>query len=192
MTFTHDKYAALANELFVQLETLDMGRYDVQAATTVSKCRELCHEMIKLCKKESKPIVTSEPSTGFPTKDFKNNFKVFLIDDDEDLHRIAKFAFSRVRIETIVEKNPLVALDKISEVKPNIIILDIMMPEMTGFEVLTRLNERSDRKSFHVIVVSSRSYDKDRVAVLEAGADDYMAKPLQISELVLRIQHLAA
>ena len=81
--------------------------------------------------------------------------------------------------------NPVVALSKINSQKPDLIILDITMPEMDGFQVLTKIREDSKTP---VIMLTARGEVSDKIVGLELGADDYLAKPFEPRELLARIQ----
>ena len=81
--------------------------------------------------------------------------------------------------------NPVVALEKIKTLKPSLIILDIMMPEMDGFQVLRKIRETLQTP---VIMLTARGDVSDKIVGLELGADDYLSKPFEPRELLARIQ----
>jgi two-component system KDP operon response regulator KdpE len=86
--------------------------------------------------------------------------------------------------DTIVSTDGLRALQLLETERPDIILLDLMLPEIDGFELCRQVRERS---TVGVIVVSARGGDRDKVAALNLGADDYMTKPFSIEELLARI-----
>lgn len=118
--------------------------------------------------------------------------RVLVIDDDEDIHRMLRYILPKQGFTLVSELNPEVAIQRISEIKPNVVLLDLMMPQISGFETIKLLGESPERTNFKIIVGSSRSYDTDRVAALKAGANDFIAKPYNIQELLLRLRQLAA
>lgn len=191
----------IAEELFTRLEALDIGRFDVHAAANVDRCRQLCHDLLHLSKQINPENGGQDGLRGGESQVSSPNFarqtpvrkpKILVVDDDEDVHRITRFALRNAGMEVVSERNPVVALQSLLELRPDVIMLDLMMPEMNGFEFLVRLGKIQNRNKFRVLVASSRSYDKDRIAALEAGADDFLAKPFQVAELLLRLRRLAA
>ncbi len=82
------------------------------------------------------------------------------------------------------------ALELIEKQRPNLIILDVMMPDLSGLEVARRLRERFDRLELPIIMVTARSRTRDIIAGLEAGANDYVVKPFVKDELLARVDTL--
>lgn len=110
---------------------------------------------------------------------------VLIIDDDPKLNRLlteylAGFGFM---VETAV--TPTQGLKKLRHQKPDLVILDVMLPEMNGFEVCKKIRQES---SVPVIMLTARGDPMDRVVGLELGADDYLPKPFEPRELAARIQ----
>jgi DNA-binding response OmpR family regulator len=110
---------------------------------------------------------------------------ILVIDDDEKLNSLLKDYLSEFSFKVITETNPEQALNLLKRKTPDIIILDIMLPGMDGFEVCRRI-----RKSYNipVIMLTARGKVEDRIVGLELGADDYLPKPFEPRELVARIQ----
>jgi len=110
---------------------------------------------------------------------------ILVIDDDEKLNSLLKDYLSEFSFQVMTETNPERALDLLKRKKPDIIILDIMLPGMDGFEVCRRI-----RKSYNipVVMLTARGKVEDRIVGLELGADDYLPKPFEPRELVARIQ----
>lgn len=125
------------------------------------------------------PIKTQEKKT------------VLIVDDDEDVQRTLSYLLpKRGAFEVLTLSDPTQAVELIKARRPDVVLMDLMMPQMTGFELLQRLKADPETSHVKVLIGSSRSYDKDRVAVLESGAHDFIAKPYNVPELVLRLQHL--
>jgi two-component system KDP operon response regulator KdpE len=112
--------------------------------------------------------------------------KLVLVVDDEQ--RIINFMRMNLELEgcrVITANNGREAIDRVREDMPDIVLLDIMMPRMDGFEVLRRIRQFS---SVPVIVLTAKDAEEDRIKGLELGADDYIGKPFSHRELVSRIR----
>ena len=116
-----------------------------------------------------------------PTK----QFRVLLVDDEE---RILNFLRSKLKAsgyEVLTASNGVEALEQAQGQEPDLIVLDILMPKMDGFEVLKELRTFSP---VPVIILSARGTDADRIKGLGLGADDYLPKPFNPDEFVARIE----
>ncbi len=111
--------------------------------------------------------------------------KIMVIDDDVKLSDLIKDFLEPHKYRVVCFNNPINALNKIKSQKPDLIILDITMPEMDGFQVLTKIREDS---KIPVIMLTARGEVSDKIVGLELGADDYLAKPFEPRELLARIQ----
>ncbi len=110
---------------------------------------------------------------------------ILIIDDDEKLNQLLEKFLSDFGMKVISSITPSNGLKMIKAHDPNLIILDIMLPEMDGFEVIKQIRRES---RIPVIMLTARGDLTDRVVGLELGADDYLAKPFEPRELVARIQ----
>ena len=113
--------------------------------------------------------------------------KALLIDDDAKLGNLLGNYLTKFEIELNSTTEPTLALDLIAEDEPDLIILDVMMPKMNGFEVCSGIRKKY---KIPIIMLSARGELFDRVKGLDLGADDYMAKPFEPRELVARIHSL--
>ena len=113
--------------------------------------------------------------------------KALLIDDDAKLGNLLSDYLTKFEIELNSTTEPTLALDLIAEDEPDLIILDVMMPKMNGFEVCSGIRKKY---KIPIIMLSARGESFDRVKGLDLGADDYMAKPFEPRELVARIHSL--
>ena len=111
--------------------------------------------------------------------------KIIAIDDDQKLTDLLKDYLSRFNYEVIIANHPHDGLDIVKSEIPDLIILDVMLPDMEGFEVLKELRKEH---SIPVIMLTARGDVTDRIVGLEMGADDYLPKPFEPRELVARIQ----
>ncbi len=112
-------------------------------------------------------------------------FRVLVVDDEQ---RILNFLSSKLRVsgyEVITASNGVEALEQIQAQEPNLVVLDVLMPRMDGFETLKELRTFS---SVPVIILSAKETNADKIKGLELGADDYLAKPFSPDELIARIE----
>ena len=114
----------------------------------------------------------------------KHNARVLIVDDEKAILELLKLTLQSEGYETLGATNGTEALKILAGEQPNIIILDIMMPGIDGFEVLQRLRKYSD---IPVIMLSARFEMADKVKCLNLGADDYITKPFGTTELLARV-----
>lgn len=115
--------------------------------------------------------------------------KVLLIDDDIKLGRLLREYVQRFDLELLTAATPEQGFKLLERSKPDLIVLDIMLPQMDGFEVCRRIRANTERYgNLPIIMLTARGEVADRVVGLELGADDYLAKPFEPRELVARIQ----
>jgi two-component system KDP operon response regulator KdpE len=110
--------------------------------------------------------------------------RALLVEDDPNIVDLIRSNLSVRGFDTIVSTDGLDALELLDTEEPDIVVLDLMLPEADGFELCRRIRERS---SAAVIVVSARGGERDKVTALNVGADDYMTKPFSVEELLARI-----
>jgi putative two-component system response regulator len=116
---------------------------------------------------------------------------LILVVDDEDRNlRLMEAMLTHMGCMVVVAHNGQDALAKVEEISPDVILLDIMMPEMDGIEVARRLKQNEHSKIIPIVMVTALSGLEDRVRALDAGADDFLAKPVEIVELRARIRSL--
>lgn len=113
-------------------------------------------------------------------------WKVLIADDDPNVREIVRLYFRQQLIELIEAPDGVTALTILAEVKPDIVILDVMMPGLDGYETCREITKRYD--DVPVIMLTAKNDEFDRVLGLELGADDYMTKPFSPRELVARIK----
>lgn len=113
--------------------------------------------------------------------------KVLIIEDEERIAHWVESYFQRAGYETVVADNGRSGLQKAREFAPDLIILDLMLPELDGMSVCRTLRSESD---VPIIMLTAKGEEDDRVAGLEGGADDYVVKPFKSRELVARANAL--
>jgi two-component system, OmpR family, response regulator VicR len=114
-----------------------------------------------------------------------SNELVLVVDDEKTLVKALSFNLEKegFRVEQAYDGEE--ALKKVFEIKPDIVVLDLMLPEVDGFEVCRRIRKKLE---VPIIMLTARSEDIDKVLGLELGADDYLTKPFNSRELVARIK----
>jgi len=113
--------------------------------------------------------------------------RILLIDDDEKLGSLLSGYFRRFDLELVAATRPSQGLELLREAQPDLVILDVMLPEQDGFEVCRAIRRTS---AVPVIMLTARGEVTDRIVGLELGADDYLPKPFEPRELVARIQNV--
>ncbi len=113
--------------------------------------------------------------------------KVLLIDDDERLAGLLGAYFERFDLQLLSAIRPSTGMELLASETPDIVILDVMLPEKDGFEVCREIRREN---AVPIIMLTARGEVTDRIVGLEIGADDYMPKPFEPRELVARIQNV--
>ena len=113
------------------------------------------------------------------------NSRLLIIDDDEKLNLLLTDYLGKMGFRVLSAVNPEEGLQLLEQENPDLVILDVMLPEMDGFEVCRKISQSS---IVPVIMLTARGEVMDRVGGLEIGADDYLPKPFEPRELVARIQ----
>lgn len=111
---------------------------------------------------------------------------ILIVEDEQKLSRVLQLELEYENYVTAIAQTGVEALQKIEEKKWDLILLDIMLPELSGLEVLRRLRRKD--KHTPVILLTARDQVHDKVSGLDLGANDYMTKPFQIEELLARIR----
>ncbi len=114
--------------------------------------------------------------------------KILVVDDDIDSLKLIGLMLQRNGYEVIAANNGTQALARAASDHPDLIILDIMMPDMNGYEVSRRLRRNPDTKAIPIIMFTAKTLIDDKVAGFEAGADDYLTKPTHPAELASRVK----
>ena len=112
---------------------------------------------------------------------------ILVIDDDKKLNELLAVFFGRFGYNTLTATHPKEGMKIIDQKKPDLVVLDIMLPEMDGFEVLRKIRRFN---TIPVIMLTARGEVTDRIVGLELGADDYLPKPFEPRELLARIQSI--
>jgi len=113
---------------------------------------------------------------------------ILIVDDDPAIREMVCMALSREGYEPLEAGNAMEARQQIASRRPDLILLDWMLPGQSGFELARQLHADSSRDHPPVIMLTARDQEDDMIAALNAGADDYVSKPFSVSELLARIK----
>jgi two-component system alkaline phosphatase synthesis response regulator PhoP len=113
--------------------------------------------------------------------------KILLVDDEPDIVEFLKYNLELNNYEVIVGYDGLQALTKLSE-NPDLIILDIMMPHLDGYEVYSKIRENEKFRDIPIIFLTAKSGEKDEIKGLELGASDFIQKPISPKKLLARVK----
>jgi two-component system alkaline phosphatase synthesis response regulator PhoP len=116
--------------------------------------------------------------------------KILIVDDEEDIRELLKYNLQKEGFEVSTAENGEVALEMMSTFKPDLILLDVMMPGMDGVEVCEAVRQSDRFKNTLICFLTARGEDYSQIAGLEAGADDYVSKPIKPRVLITRIKAL--
>ncbi|HSM57513.1 MAG TPA: response regulator [Candidatus Sulfomarinibacteraceae bacterium] len=116
--------------------------------------------------------------------------KVIIVDDDRELLHLIGLALHRAGFQPIGAANADEALRKVQEEQPALIVLDVMLPGVSGIELCRKLRQEAGTLPLPIIMLSARSHVDDKIEGLEAGADEYLTKPISPKELIARIKAL--
>lgn len=122
-------------------------------------------------------------------KDKKMKYKVLVVDDEKDIVDLLKYNLEKENeFEVMTAYNGKEALESVQNEKPDIILLDIMMPELNGFEVCKRLKSDPSNSKIPVIFLTAKENEIDEIVGLEIGADDYIQKPISPRKVIARMK----
>ena len=114
--------------------------------------------------------------------------RVLLVEDEQDVAELIRFNLRKEGYEVTVVGNGADGVRHAREGKPDVILLDIMVPQLNGWEVCRRLKQDADTRRIPIIMVTGRVDEGDKVLGFELGADDYVSKPFSPRELVARVR----
>ena len=116
--------------------------------------------------------------------------KIILIEDDKDLQEIIKYNFSKEKYDVVLCSDGEEALDLIKHEMPDLVILDWMLPNLSGVEILRQIRASKSLKKIPIIMLTARTEESDKLRAFDTGADDYITKPFSNSELIARTKAL--
>ncbi len=116
------------------------------------------------------------------------NKQILIVEDEEALSTLLDYNLKKEGFQTQIASDGDEALLKIEDAPPDLIVLDWMLPNISGIEICRRLRSNVETKNVPIIMLTARAEEADRIRGLETGADDYMTKPFSADELVARIR----
>lgn len=120
----------------------------------------------------------------------KEDIKILLVDDEPDILEIVGYNLKNEGYQVTTAENGQEAIKKADKVKPHLIILDVMMPEMDGIEACEQIRKNEDHKNTVITFLTARGEDYSQLAGYDAGADDYITKPIKPKVLVSKVKAL--
>jgi CheY-like chemotaxis protein len=128
--------------------------------------------------------------TRKPRNDLSAGKRILIVDDDPHFPDMLNEMLSAHKYETETASSGFETGIKVGKFKPGLIILDLIMPEMSGFEVCRRIKEDPDTSHIKILAVTGYDTEENRNRIMEAGADGYMAKPVKMDILIRSVEHL--
>lgn len=113
------------------------------------------------------------------------NEKIMIVDDDENICELLRLYLTKEGFSTVIFNDGQAAVDAVESEKPSLMLLDIMLPKLDGWQVCRRIRQNSD---VPIIMISAKGETFDKILGLELGADDYVVKPFEAKEVVARIK----
>ena len=120
----------------------------------------------------------------------KKDIKILLVDDEPDILEIVSYNLSQEGYQVITAKNGVKGVEKAKAEKPQLIVLDVMMPEMDGIEACEQIRKIPELKNTIITFLTARGEDYSQVAGFDAGADDYITKPIKPKVLISKVKAL--
>lgn len=115
---------------------------------------------------------------------------IYLLEDDNNIRSFVTYALNNSGLECQGFERPSAFWDALGKKVPDLVLLDIMLPEEDGLSVLDKLRHRSDTRNLPIMMLTAKSTEYDKVIGLDAGADDYVTKPFGTMELIARVKAL--
>jgi PleD family two-component response regulator len=119
-----------------------------------------------------------------------SSYRILIADDEPHIRQILRFTLERAGYQVFTAADGEEALVRANEIKPSLVLLDVMMPKIDGYEVCRKMRQDFSLNQIPVIMLSARGDQRDRVAGLEGGANDYLVKPYSNEELLLRVKNV--
>ncbi|MFQ5398732.1 MAG: response regulator [Anaerolineae bacterium] len=116
--------------------------------------------------------------------------KIYVIDDDEQLLRMVGVMLERGGHTVKLIEDPVEGLEEVKADRPDLLVLDVMMPDMSGHDITRQIRQIKELEDLPVLILTARSQEIDRKTALKIGADDYLSKPVTSQELIERIDRL--
>lgn len=156
-------------------------------ASSVVKCHILVNQDIKIC-----DSLTSLESSS---KEKNMNWKILIVDDDPTIHKLITKRFlqtetgqSSYQVTSVFEA--VNAVPEVKKIRPDLVILDLMMPKVSGIEICQEIKSDPETKDILILILSAKDSQDDRIRGLKIGADDYISKPFHLASLLRKIEYM--
>ncbi|MFW5883021.1 MAG: response regulator transcription factor, partial [Verrucomicrobiota bacterium] len=116
--------------------------------------------------------------------------KILVVDDEPDVTELLSYKLRQEGYQAEVINDPLMIMGRARDFRPDLFVLDIMMPELNGLQICRMVRADPSLKEVPIIFLTARGDTEDRISGLETGADDYVSKPFNTKELMLRIKSI--
>ncbi|MCR5202015.1 MAG: response regulator transcription factor [Lachnospiraceae bacterium] len=116
--------------------------------------------------------------------------EIYIVEDDTNILEIESFALENTGYKVTGFENAAAFFEAVSNHVPDLVLLDIMLPDIDGIKILKRLRKNEDTKQLPIIMVTAKTSEIDAVRGLDSGADDYITKPFGVMELISRVKAL--
>ena len=120
----------------------------------------------------------------------KSKIKILLVDDEPDVLEVLSYNLSNIGYQIFTASDGSKAIDKAIEIKPQLIIMDVMMPNMDGIEACEIIRKNPEHNNTTIMFLTARGEDYSQVAAFDAGADDYVTKPIKPKILMSKVKSL--
>ena len=114
--------------------------------------------------------------------------KILVVDDEKDLVELIAFNLEQEGYTVFKAWDGEQAMELVRTIKPDLIVLDLMLPGLSGFDICRRLRSKAETEHMPIVMVTAKGQDVDKIVGLELGADDYITKPFSVRELVARVR----
>lgn len=115
---------------------------------------------------------------------------IYVVEDDKNIREIEEFALKNVGYQVEAFECAKSFYKRLAEKKPELVLLDVMLPDEDGLDIVKKLRNQPDTKQIPIIMVTAKTTEMDKVKGLDSGADDYMTKPFGVMELISRVKAL--
>jgi two-component system alkaline phosphatase synthesis response regulator PhoP len=115
---------------------------------------------------------------------------ILIVEDNQSVRKLIEFKLQRAGYQLAYSENGAEGWSKIQELQPDLVVLDVMLPGMTGFEVLRKVRNDEQLQDTKVLMLTTKTREEDIEHGFELDADEYMGKPFKVNELMIRLERL--
>jgi DNA-binding response OmpR family regulator len=115
---------------------------------------------------------------------------ILIVEDNESISKLVQYKLTKDGYEVIIRENGIDGYQAVCDIQPDLVILDVMMPGMSGFEVLQKIRETEVIQHVQVMMLTSKSREEDIKRGFDLGVKEYMGKPFKVGELSMRIKKM--